>query len=334
MERIITYSKNVFIPLTTACANNCSYCGFRSENPTLMTREEVEGLLSAGGKAGCKEALFTFGERPEVYPLIKERLEEWGYGSVIDYLHDLCEAALDYGLLPHTNAGVMAREDLKKLKDVNASMGLMLESSSERLCEAGGPHEQSPGKRPERRIRMMEDAGRLKIPFTTGILLGIGETREEVTDSLETLRRLSEDYGHIQEVIIQNFVPKMGTPMAGYPGPSLDDMIFAVREARRLMPEMSIQIPPNLNPSSWKELIKAGANDLGGVSPLTVDHISPEAPWPHIGEMVGAIGDMGFVARERLCIYPGYIEKGWYPERMERLIFGYVDDDGLVREDS
>jgi FO synthase subunit 1 len=334
MERTITYSKNVFIPLTDACANNCAYCGFRSGDPTLMARDKVEGLLAAGREAGCKEALFTFGERPEVHPEIRERLDGWGYGSIIDYLHDLCEAALGYGLLPHTNAGVLGREDLKKLKDVNASMGLMLESSSVRLCEEGGPHEQSPGKRPERRIEMMEEAGRLEIPFTTGILLGIGETREEVTDSLETIKGISEDHGHIQEVIVQNFVPKEGTPMAGYPGPSLDDMIFAVREARRLMPEMSIQVPPNLNPSTWKELVKAGASDLGGVSPLTIDHISPEASWPDIGRMVGAIRDMGFVARERLCIYPGYIEKGWYPERMERLIKGYVDGSGLVREGS
>ncbi len=349
----VTYSKNVFIPLTNACRNRCGYCGFRAARSTgstrsaistrsavsarqdihIMRKDQVRTLLKAGREHGCKEALFTFGERPESEPLIKDRLESWGYQSIIEYLYDLCEEAIDIGLLPHSNPGVIGEDELKLLKDVNASMGLMLESSSSRLCEKGMPHEFSPGKAPEKRIGVIEAAGRFKIPFTTGILIGIGETRDEITASLLAIKELDDRYHHIQEVIIQNFKPKPNTPMENHKEPSIELMVDVIKTARAMMPDMDIQVPPNLNPDpeKWKTLLKSGATDLGGVSPVTIDYVNPLMQWPRIESMEKAVRDMGLTLKERLCIYPKFIKRGWYSNRIDELIERYVDEEGLVR---
>ncbi|MEE9611124.1 MAG: 7,8-didemethyl-8-hydroxy-5-deazariboflavin synthase subunit CofG, partial [Desulfatiglandales bacterium] len=211
-SHVVTFSKNVFIPVTNACRNNCAYCGFRSATPHIMSRDEVAKILESGKVHGCTEALFTFGERPESVEEINTKLKDWGYSSSTEYLRDLCEDAIEYGLLPHSNIGIYSEVDLQDLKSVNASMGLMLETASERLCEKGMPHEMSPGKRPEIRLKSIEAAGKLKIPFTTGLLIGIGETNTEILESLAVLRKIQDRYGHIQEIIIQNFVPHPGTP--------------------------------------------------------------------------------------------------------------------------
>lgn len=331
IAKIVTYSKNVFIPLTNACRNRCSYCGFRSSRPQIMSRAEVEAVLDEGRKNGCKEALFTLGEKPEENKEIKAKLLAGGYSSITEYLSDLCRAAIARGLLPHSNLGVVEREELKVLKEVNASMGLMLESSSARLCDRGMPHEKSPGKLPELRIAMIEDAGKLKIPFTTGLLIGIGETDKEVVESLEVIRGVDKRYGNIQEVILQNFKPKKGTPMQSAREPPLSRMVRALKAARSVLPDASIQIPPNLNPSTWQRFLLMGANDLGGVSPTTKDYINPEADWPKIEEMEAAVRKTGMLLRERLCIYPKFIKKGWYSREIAGLIHRYADEDGLVR---
>lgn len=326
----VTYSKNVFLPLTDACRNACAYCGFRSDEPAIMERKEVLSVLKSGRKAGCKEALFTFGERPESDERIKKTLLGWSYSSVTEYLFDLCRDAIKLGLLPHTNAGALEKDEMKALKEVNASMGLMLESASERLCEKGMPHENSPGKRPDVRLRTIENAGKLEIPFTTGLLIGIGETPDEILDSIEKIKKINERYGHVQEVIVQNFRPKKGTPMEGWPEPALAQMSDAVRAVRRIMPEMHIQVPPNLNPDTWPALVLAGVDDLGGISPTTKDYINPEAEWPDIKRLLSMAGKIGITLGERLAIYPEFIKRGWYPEEIGKLIKRYTDAEGLV----
>ncbi|WP_456474028.1 7,8-didemethyl-8-hydroxy-5-deazariboflavin synthase subunit CofG [Candidatus Pyrohabitans sp.] len=332
IAEVVSYSKNVFIPLTNACRNACTYCGFRSEKPYLMGEEEVLGILREGAARGCTEALFTFGERPEVYPEIERALSRMGYGSVIEYLYHLCEASLEMGLLPHSNPGVIGEAELRALREVNASLGLMLENASERLCEKGMPHEHSPGKRPEARLRMIELAGKLRIPFTTGLLIGIGETGEEIALSLMQLKELSDRYGHIQEIIIQNFRPKKGTPMQHAREPSLFRMLKVVRAASELFPELAIQVPPNLNPSTYAIFLLHGASDLGGISPLTRDYINPEDTWPGVEEMRRMVEDLGLTLRERLPIYPEYIKQGWYSERVGEVISQYATEEGYVRE--
>lgn len=325
----MTYSRNVFIPLSNACRNICAYCGFRSDRPTILSRRTVRRLLEQGSKRGCKEALFTLGENPESHPSIAKKLKKWGYADTIEYLYDLCLLALEYGLLPHSNPGVVDTEALRALREVNASMGLMLENSSPRLLAPGMPHHLSPGKNPELRLQFIAEAGRLKIPFTTGLLIGIGETYNEVITSLKDLASLQARYGHIQEVIIQNFKPKAGTPMAGYPEPGLADILKAVKAARELIPETAIQVPPNLNPH-WHKLIDHGVSDLGGISPVTRDYINPEDAWPRIKELEERLKAMGHHLRERLPIYPAYIFKGWFSSKTAPLIFKYAGKDGLV----
>ncbi|MEE8402537.1 MAG: 7,8-didemethyl-8-hydroxy-5-deazariboflavin synthase subunit CofG, partial [Candidatus Hydrothermarchaeaceae archaeon] len=273
----VTYSKNVFLPLTNACRNACAYCGFRSDEPTIMERREVLSVLKSGRKAGCKEALFTFGERPESNDRIKKTLHGWGYANMTEYLLDLCRDAIRLGLLPHTNAGILERDEMMALKEVNASMGLMLESASERLCGKGMPHENSPGKLPEVRLEAIKNAGKLKIPFTTGLLIGIGETPEEVLYSIEKIKGLNDRHQHIQEVIIQNFKPKAGTRMEGRPEPGPKQMVDAVRTVMAVMPDMHVQVPPNLNPETWPALVSEGVDDIGGIPPTTKDYINPEA---------------------------------------------------------
>ncbi len=335
-SNVVSYSRNLFLPVTNLCRNSCSYCGFRQgeDKAMIMDHGMVESALEEGVKKGCKEALFTFGERPEVYGKMRHFLDENGYESFVDYIYALCESAIEKGLLPHTNAGILSAEEMARLKEVNVSMGLMLESSSDRLCSKGMPHEFSPGKSPKLRLKMIKDAGRLKIPFTTGLLIGIGETVEEIADSLISLKKVHERYGHLQEIIIQNFIPKPGTPMEGHPKPSLDMMMRVVVASRLLFTTMNIQAPPNLNPGREEIFLKCGANDFGGVSPVTLDYINPESPWPDIDLLRKRTSEAGFVLKERLAVYPEFIKSGWCTERLKSLVEKYADEDGFVRDDA
>jgi FO synthase subunit 1 len=313
-ERVITFSRNVFIPLTTVCRNRCQYCGFRTpvREGCIMPPEQVRPVLREGIKYGCTEALFTFGERPGDEPGFSQMLSRLGYTDILSYCQDLCTDAIEIGLLPHTNAGVLTYTEMEQLREVNASMGLMLETTASVPAHAG-----SPGKDPSARIAVIEDAGKLRIPFTTGVLLGIGETMEDREESFTVIRDLHRRHGHIQEVIVQNFCPKPGTPMACTPEISTDEFCTVICMARDILPEeVAVQIAPNLTDA--RILIPCGVNDLGGISPLTTDYVNPEHPWPQIEELRHVIGDQ--VLRERLCIYPQFIRKGWYPEQLEPLI--------------
>ena len=276
------------------------------------------GDPDARGKAalGCTEALFTFGEHPEEEPGLccPAILKKLGYESILDYCEAMCRLkAIEYGILPHTNAGILTYEEMKRLRPVNASMGLMLETTAEIPA-----HATSKGKSPDVRLAMMEDAGKLKIPFTTGLLLGIGETMADREDSLFAIRDLHKRYGHIQEIIIQNFCPKPGTPLAGSPVPTTDEICATIQMAKDILqPEISVQIPPNLVDASL--LIECGVDDLGGVSPLTIDYVNPEHPWPALEELKAIAGDAALVD-ERLCIYQRYIDRGWYDPGLQPLI--------------
>lgn len=341
-DRQITYSKNVFIPLTNMCRNECAYCGFR-KNPTdpearILTTEEVMKIVKIGEEAGCREALFVMGERPEViYPKARSQLKKCGYSTIIDYLKDMCEMVIDKTqLIPHSNLGILKKEELKALKQVNASLGLMLESSSIRLCNNGEPHQLSPGKDPHRRLETIEKAGRLKIPFTTGILIGIGETLDERIDSLFHIKRLNDKYNHIQELIIQNFNSQPNTAMQNYPEPQLDDIVKTIAVSRIIFQgSINIQAPPNLLPGTCKSVLEAGINDWGGISNITYDHVNPHAPWPDIEDLRALTMKAGFSLKMRLPVYPEYIKKisGFLPKKLKHKIISQVDDEGFVRED-
>ena len=312
--RVLTYSRNVFVPVTSVCRNRCAYCGFRTpvRDGCLMSPEDVEEVLVKGAQAGCTEALFTFGERPEEEEGFDRELSRYGYSRFLDYIYDLCERSIDTGLLPHTNAGILSYDELALLREVNASMGLMLETTAEVPA-----HALSPGKDPSVRLQMLEDAGRLQIPFTTGVLLGIGETPEDRDDSLRAIAAVHERFGHIQEVIIQNFCPKPGTQMAAASPVNQDEICTTVQHAREILPpEIAVQVPPNLLDAS--RIVPCGADDLGGVSPVTVDHINPEHPWPALDNLRSIAG--GSELHERLCIYPRFIAMRWYPNRLQPLI--------------
>jgi 7,8-didemethyl-8-hydroxy-5-deazariboflavin synthase CofG subunit len=296
-----------------------------------MSRSEVARMLELGRDHNCKEALFTLGEQPESVREIRNELRKWGYSSIAEYLLDLCKDALKYGLLPHSNIGVSTPEDLRALKDVNASMGLMLESASERLCGEGMPHEFSPGKRPDIRLGFIEEAGKLGIPFTTGLLIGIGETDEEIVESLIALRKLHERFGHIQELIVQNFVPHPGTRMEKAKAPSFERMLKTLYVSKAALPGVSIQVPPNLH-KDWRTFIAYGADDLGGISPVTEDYINPGHAWPDLKHVESVITGMGLNLRQRLPIYPKYIKLGWYSDEIAHLIESYTDEDGLVKD--
>ncbi len=310
----VTYSPKVFIPLTMLCRDHCHYCTFAKPPAKLdapfLTPEEVVAIAAAGARAGCKEALFTLGDRPEQrYPEARAWLEARGHPTTLDYLRAVAIRVIeDTGLLPHLNPGVMSYEELARLKHVSASMGIMLETSSDRLSAKGGPHFGSPDKIPAVRLRTIEDAGRLAIPFTTGILVGIGETARERAASLLAIRDLHLRYHHIQEVIVQNFRAKVGTAMQGAPEPSGDTFVAAVAVARVVMgPHVSVQAPPNLSDEDQRlRLLDAGINDWGGVSPLTPDHVNPELPWPQIDVLAETTAARGKILRERLTIYPRY----------------------------
>jgi len=311
---VITFSKKVFIPLTTLCRDYCSYCTFRKDpgqpGAHFMTPEEVLALAERGSAAGCKEALFSLGDQPEkLFPEAREFLNRQGYSRTLDYLAAMCELVLERtGLLPHANPGVMDHAALENLKNSNASVGLMLENVSPRLMRDGLPHAKAPDKVPALRLRTIEEAGKLSLAFTTGILIGIGETMEERIDSLFAIRALHEKYGHIQEVIIQNFRAKPEIPMAAHPEPSLEDMLRTIAMARLILgPHMNIQAPPNLSYEDFPRLLEAGINDWGGISPVTRDFINPEAAWPQIARLQAETESRGFTLRERLALYPEFV---------------------------
>jgi len=277
-----------------------------------MVQEDVEKTLQRGAALGCTEALFTFGEHPEEEPGFMAHLKRTGYSTILDYCEAMCRKSIECAVLPHTNAGILTYHEMERLHAVNASMGLMLETTAKIPA-----HATSKGKEPEIRLDMIEDAGKLRIPFTTGLLLGIGETMADREDSLLVIRDLHKRYGHIQEIIIQNFCPKPGTPMVNHPVPGTDEICTTIRMARDILPKgIAIQIPPNLIDAS--ALISCGVDDLGGVSPLTIDYVNPEHPWPAIEELKKIVGDAQLC--ERLCIYPQYIKKGWYHPNLQPLI--------------
>ncbi|MHA1298306.1 MAG: 7,8-didemethyl-8-hydroxy-5-deazariboflavin synthase CofG [Candidatus Helarchaeota archaeon] len=332
---IISYSKNIFIPVTNLCRNNCGYCGYRQEleNSWFLNKMKVLDLVNKGKKHGCKEILFTFGEKPEnKYKNVKKILKDWGYSSIIEYLVDLCEEVVKIGLFPHSNPGILEKEELRQLKDVNASLGLMLENSSNRLCEKGQPHEFSPGKAPELRIKTIKFAGKLKIPFTTGILVGIGETKEELIESLITLKKIHKKYGHIQEIIIQNFIPQRNTPMESHPPPDFMTLLKTIVIARFIFRnQMNIQAPPNLNPNNLSDLIQSGINDWGGISPITHDYINPNMEWPRIENIHQITDKSHYILKERLPIYPKFIIDKFLPKFLKEKILSVVDKDGFVK---
>ena len=313
--RRVTYSKKVFIPLTNLCRDYCGYCTFRKDpgqpGARTMTPDEVLAVAEAGARLGCKEALFSLGDRPEaIFPEMRETLAHLGHRTTLSYLAEMCERVLnETGLLPHANPGLMGRKDLERLRRSNPSMGLMLESTSERLTLPGMPHDNAPDKPPSLRLKTIEEAGRLKIPFTTGILIGIGETLDERIDALFAIRELHERYGHIQEVIVQNFRAKPEIPMRDHPEPGMLDHARTIAVARLVLREMNVQAPPNLSDENYPFLLRAGINDWGGISPLTPDFINPEKPWPHIERLRERSADEGFELKERLSVYPEYVHR-------------------------
>jgi FO synthase len=313
--RVVTYSRKIFVPLTTLCRDDCGYCTFvkRPGEPgaKYLTPEEVLALVRAGQALGCKEVLFSLGEKPELrYEAARAVLAGLGYARTIDYLHAMCVRVRDEtGLIPHVNAGTLDEDEFRLLKPVSGSMGMMLENVSKRLCEPGGPHFACPDKVPVQRLRTLERAGRLGVPFTTGILIGIGETWAERIESLRAIAEIHRRFGHIQEVIVQNFRAKPGTPMAHHPEPDHDEMRRTLTLARLLLPiEISLQAPPNLAPSHL-DYLDCGINDWGGISPLTIDHINPEYAWPQIDRLATGMAARGYSLQERLTVYPAFIAR-------------------------
>jgi len=301
-----------------------------------MELDEVLAVCSAGARLGCKEALLSLGDKPEArFPEHRDWLRARGYRTTLEYVRSASEAIVRHtALLPHANPGLMSERDLQALRDTNVSVGLMLETAAERLGGPGGPHDGAPDKRPRRRLQTIEAAGRLGIAFTTGILIGIGETRAERVEALLAIRELHGRHGHVQEVIVQNFRAKPGIPMAGHPEPSLDELRRTLAVARLLLgPAMNLQAPPNLSPGTYPALVAAGLNDWGGVSPLTIDYINPEAPWPHLEVHACATRAAGGRLRERLAIYPEFLARpGFVPAALTQRVAGYVDESGMVPE--
>jgi FO synthase len=339
---LISYSRKVFIPLTQLCRDVCHYCTFahppRLGEPVYLDAEQVLEIASAGARAGCREALFTLGDKPELrYGAAREALARLGYDTTLSYLAQMAELVLrETGLLPHLNPGVMTRADIDRLRTVSVSQGIMLESAAERLRRRGGPHFGSPDKDPELRLETIAAAGEAAVPFTSGVLIGIGETRSERIESLLALRDLHESYWHLQEIIIQNFRAKPGTRMAQAAEPDLDDHLWTIAAARLIFgPEMNIQAPPNLNPDGLAQMIAAGINDWGGVSPVTPDHVNPEAPWPPLDLLAERTAAAGKLLVERLAIYPAYARDPghWLDPALRAPVLQSMDAQGLARTD-
>jgi len=309
----ITYSRKVFIPLTNLCRDYCGYCTFRRDpgqpGAHTMTPEEVLEVVRAGEKLGCTEALFSLGDKPELaFPEMRATLKRLGYKSTLHYLEAMCELVLrETRLLPHPNPGPLSAEWIARLAAVSPSMGLMLETTSTSLLAAGAAHDNAPDKVPGKRLRTIAEAGKQNVPFTTGLLIGIGETPKDRVDTLLVIRELHRRYGHIQEVIVQNFRAKPGIPMRNWPEPTRDEMVRTIAVARLLMPEVNLQAPPNLSAPYYEELLDAGINDWGGISPLTPDFINPEKPWPHLEDLQSRTEAKGYSLRQRLPVYPEFL---------------------------
>ena len=340
--RVLSYSRKVFIPLTKLCRDVCHYCTFaekpRAGRAAYLSPDEVLEIARAGAKAGCTEALFTLGDKPELrWRQARDALAEMGHASTIEYLVAMCVLVLrETGLLPHANPGVMDRAELLALRDVTASQGIMLESTSERLCAPGGVHHGSPDKHPAVRLKVLNEAGAARIPFTTGILIGIGETRAERLEALCAIAESHARYGHVQEVIIQNFRAKPRTKRADADEPDLDDLLWTIASARIILgAEANIQAPPNLSPGTYPSLIAAGINDWGGISPVTPDHVNPEAPWPAIATLADKTASMGKVLVQRLPAYPAYLRapRDWFAPRIATALLRASDAAGFARGD-
>jgi FO synthase len=335
---VITYSRKVFLPLTNLCRDYCGYCTFRRDpgdpGAHTMTPDEVMEVVRAGERMGCTEALFSLGDKPELlFPEMRDTLRHFGYRSTLHYLEAMCEKVIrESSLLPHPNPGLMSAEWLKRLSRVSPSMGLMLETTSTRLLARNAAHDNAPDKEPVKRLRTIEEAGRQKIPFTTGILIGIGETLEERVDTLIAIRDLHLAYGHIQEVIVQNFRAKSGTLMARWPEPNRGDMLRTLAVARLLMPTMNIQAPPNLSDPHYGDLLDGGINDWGGISPLTPDFINPEKPWPHLEQLRLKTESKGFELKQRLPVYPEFAEQAAaHSEILAQRLSVATDAEGYAR---
>jgi len=337
--RTITFSPKVFIPLTNLCRDHCGYCTFAREVGDLlvhtMTPDEVLAVARAGKRAGCREALFSLGDKPELrYPQHRQWLDQRGFRSTIEYLQAMCQLVFEEtGLLPHANPGALSREEMQQLQPFNASMGMMLETTSRRLLAPGEAHHRCPDKVPEIRLTTLKTAGQLRIPFTTGILIGIGETLDERVDALLAIRELHQQYGHIQEVIVQNFRAKPDTRFAARPEPTALDVARTAAVARLIFGDrINLQVPPNLSPDAYGFFLLSGINDWGGISPVTRDFINPEMAWPQIEKLRAVTEEAGFELRARLTAYPEYVrEPGWVPEKLRQSVLSCMDDQGLVR---
>lgn len=336
----ITYSRKIFINLINLCRDSCSYCTYKKEptdkSVSMMGPSEVLELAQAGKKLRCTEALFVTGERPEQrYAQARSWLHSLGHSTTVEYIREMSEMILQKtGLLPHTNAGSLTKKEMSLLKHTNVSLGVMLESSSERLAAKGMPHEMAPSKNPKVRIKTLENAGDLMIPTTTGLLIGIGEEPQDIIDSLFLIKDINQKYGHIQEVIIQNFAPKPGTQMSGTLPPAYDFFLTVVGVARIVLREMNIQVPPNLNPYNFGKYLNAGINDWGGISPLTIDHVNPEFPWPSISSVRDVTQTMGYSLRARLPVYPEFLlDNKFISEALRAYIEPLCDGCGLVSEE-
>jgi FO synthase len=338
--KLVTFSPKVFIPLTKLCRDVCHYCTFarppRRGERAYLTIDEVLEIARTGAAAGCREALFTLGDKPELrYRAAREELAALGCATTLEYLQRVAGAVLEEtGLLPHLNPGVLTREDVRALRPVSASMGLMVETTSERLAERGGPHFGSPDKAPALRLETITAAGEERVPFTTGILIGIGETRAERLEALRAIRALADRYGHVQEVIVQNFRAKPGTRMASAPEPALEELLWTIAVARLVLgPRAHIQAPPNLSYDDFPRLLDAGIDDWGGVSPVTIDHVNPEAPWPELERLRAATERRGLELAARLPVYPEWLSERWLDAAVLPAVLRASDSLGLARED-
>jgi len=337
----ITYSRKVFINLINLCRDTCSYCTYKKElsdiNLSILTKDQAIHIARLGKRLKCTEALIVTGERPEQkYPEFKEWLKKYDCSSTTEYIEQISNLILEEtGLLPHTNAGTLNYDELSVLKKSNVSLGCMLETASDRLSGKNMPHEFAPSKNPKARIRVLENAGKLKIPITTGLLIGIGESLEEIIDSLIVIREINQKYGNIQEIIMQNLVPKSNTKMRNYLPPSHDLFLLTISLARIIMPHMNIQVPPNLSPNLYSTYINAGINDWGGISPLTIDFVNPESPWPDIKDVKHATEKAGYRFRGRLAIYPEFLlsKRDFIPKNLWNYITPLSDSSGLVKEE-
>jgi FO synthase len=338
---VITYSRKVFLPLTNLCRDYCGYCTFRRDpgdpGAHTMPPDEVLAVARAGEKLGCTEALFSLGDKPELlFPEMRETLRHLGYKSTLHYLESMCELVLrETSLLPHPNPGLLSAEWIARLAAVSPSMGLMLETTNADLLAPGAAHDNAPDKLPAKRLRTIEEAGKQNVPFTTGLLIGIGESLEDRVDTLLAISDLHNRYAHIQEVIVQNFRVKPAIPMAHWPEPTRGEMLRTVAVARLLLPNVNIQAPPNLSAPYYEDLVDAGINDWGGVSPLTPDFINPEKPWPHVEQLRLRTEAKGFALRQRLPVYPEFLPAVTAkPGLLSEKLRAAADDHGLAKAET